>query len=41
MSKLDEMIKESEWQVDWLSGKLEEEVLKLEALKEMKERGND
>ena len=41
MSKLDEMIKESEWQVNWLSGKLEEEVLKLEALKEMKGKRNE
>ena len=41
MSKLDEMIKESEWQVDWLTGKLEEEVLKLEALKEKKENSNE
>ena len=41
MSKLDEMIKESEWQVDWLTGKLEEEVLKLEALKEMKGKSNE
>ena len=41
MSKLDEMIKESEWQVNWLTGKLEEEVLKLEALKEMKGKSNE
>tara|TARA_R100000278_G_scaffold122774_2_gene109881 strand:- start:57 stop:182 length:126 start_codon:yes stop_codon:yes gene_type:complete len=41
MSKLDEMIKESEWQVNWLTGKLEEEVLKLEALKEKKEKSSE
>lgn len=41
MSKLDEMIKESEWQVNWLTGKLEEETIKLEALKEMREKGNE
>jgi len=41
MSKLDEMIKDAQWRVDWHAEKLEEEVLKLEALKEMKEKGND
>ncbi len=41
MSKLDEMIKDARWRVDWHAEKLEEEVLKLEALEEMKEKGNE
>ena len=41
MSKLDEMIKDAQWRVDWHTEKLEEEALKLEALKKMKEKGNE
>jgi hypothetical protein len=41
MSKLDEMIKSTQWRVNWHIEQLEEEKIKLEALKEMKGKGND
>ena len=41
MIKLDEMIKDAQWRVNWHIEHLEEEKIKLEALKEMKENSND
>lgn len=38
MSKLEEMIKDTQWAVDWHTEKLEEETIKLEALKQMREK---
>ena len=41
MSKLDEMIKDAQWTVNWHTEKLEEAKLKLKAYLSMKEKGNE